>query len=112
MSFHVYIVASLAKTLYTGVTSDLRRRIHQHRTGEIAGFTARYRVNRLVHFEAYEDIRDAKKREKQIKGWRRERKLELIEAANPEWEDLADRIGLPASSTVAAGSASHKIPRR
>jgi putative endonuclease len=109
MIFHVYIVASRTKTLYTGVTNDLPRRIHQHKAGEIPGFTARYKVNRLVLFEAYTDIRDAKKREKQIKGWLRVRKIELIEAQNPEWEDLADRIGLPASA-LPAGAASQATP--
>jgi putative endonuclease len=109
MVFHVYIVASRTKTLYTGVTNDLPRRIYQHKAGEIPGFTTRYKVNRLVYFEAYTDIRDAKKREKQIKGWLRARKIELIEAENPEWEDLADRIGLPASALAAgpASSATH-----
>lgn len=109
MVYHVYIVASLAKTLYTGVTGDLLRRIHQHKAGDIPDFTARYRVNRLVYFEAYTDIRDAKRREKQIKGWRRERKIELIEATNPEWEDLADRIGLPASAVSPLEARSHPL---
>lgn len=96
--YHVYIVASINRTLYVGSTNDLRRRVHEHKTSAVDGFTRRYRVNRLVHFEAFTDIRDAKKREKQLKGWLRRRKIALIEASNPEWEDLADRIGLPLSA--------------
>jgi putative endonuclease len=69
----------------------------------IGGFTSRYNVNRLVHYEAFTDIRDARQREKQLKGWVRRRKIELIEAQNPEWEDLADRIGLPLSATSRTG---------
>lgn len=102
-TYHVYIVASIAKTLYIGVTNDLRRRVYQHKTGAMAGFTRRYNVNRLVHYEAFTDIRDARQREKQLKGWVRRRKIELIEAQNPEWEDLADRIGLPLSAMSGAG---------
>ncbi len=99
-TYHVYILASRSRTLYIGFTNDLRRRIYEHKTRQIAGFTRRYNVNRLVHFEAFTDVRDAKKREKQLKGWLRARKVDLIEAENPEWEDLADRIGLPASAIV------------
>jgi putative endonuclease len=102
--YHVYILSSRSRTLYIGFTNDLRRRVSQHKAGMIPGFTNRYRVDRLVHFEAFRDVRDAKAREKQLEGWLRKRKIELIEAENPEWEDLADRIGLPASViTRAAG---------
>jgi putative endonuclease len=99
--YHVYILASIHRTLYI-VTGEVLRRIHQHKTRLTPGFTSRYRVDRLVHFEAYGDVRDAKKREKQLKGWRRQRKIDLVEAANPEWEDLADRIGLPLSAVSGA----------
>ena len=103
MSDHyVYILASRSRTLYIGMTNDLRRRLHQHKTGRIEGFTRRYNINRLVHFEAFTDVRDAKKREKQLKGWLRARKIALIEATNPEWEDLADRVGLPLSAVTSA----------
>ncbi|HLM68721.1 MAG TPA: GIY-YIG nuclease family protein [Longimicrobium sp.] len=102
--YHVYILASRSRTLYIGFTNDLRRRVSEHKAGMVPGFTNRYRIDRLVHFEAFGDVRDAKAREKQLKGWLRKRKIELIEAENPEWEDLADRIGLPASAiTRAAG---------
>lgn len=102
-TYHVYILASRHRTLYIGFTNDLVRRIHQHKAGLVPGFTSRYRVDRLVHHEAFTDVRDAKKREKQLKGWLRKRKVALIEAANPEWEDLADRVGLPLSAQAASG---------
>lgn len=91
----VYILASARKTLYVGVTNDLRRRLYEHKTGAVPGFTTRYRIDRLVYYECAEEARSAIAREKQLKGWRRDRKIELIEASNPEWDDLADRVGLP-----------------
>jgi putative endonuclease len=96
-TYHVYILASLQRVLYVGTTSDLRGRVYKHKTGAIEGFTTRYRVNRLVYYETYADARTAITREKQLKGWLRKRKVELIDAVNPEWEDLADRIGVPLS---------------
>jgi putative endonuclease len=90
----VYILASARKALYIGVTNDLRRRLYEHKTGAIPGFTTRYTVDRLVYYECTSEARSAIEREKQLKGWRRERKVKLIEASNPEWDDLADRIGL------------------
>ena len=88
--YHVYIMASLSRTLYVGVTNDLARRAFQHRTKVVPGFTSKYNVTRLVYAEESGDVREAIAREKQIKGWRRERKIELIESVNPEWDDLAD----------------------
>jgi putative endonuclease len=102
-TYYVYIVASLRKALYVGVTSDLPGRIYKHKTGALGGFTARYRVDRLVYFEPHADVRLAISREKQLKGWLRKRKVALIEAENAEWEDLADRIGLPGSAFEGAG---------
>jgi len=87
--FYVYLMASLSRILCIGMTSDLVRRVREHRTGLRRGFTARYRVYRLVHFEEYADARVATARERQIKGWTRERKLRLIETSNAEWLDLA-----------------------
>ena len=101
-AYYVYIVASIQRTLYIGMTNDLARRVHQHKHGLIPGFTRRYTVNRLVHFEAFTDVRDAKAREHQLKGWTRKKKIALIKAENPEWEDLADRI-LPLSTTALVG---------
>lgn len=88
----VYILASRSRNLYTGVTSDLQRRMLEHRDGLIPGFTARYRIFRLVLFEIFGDIRDAIAREKEIKAWRRAKKIWLIERHNPTWEDLAHRF--------------------
>ncbi|HVY33565.1 MAG TPA: GIY-YIG nuclease family protein [Caulobacteraceae bacterium] len=79
-------------TLYIGVTSDLRARISQHKHGMIEGFSTRYGCKTLVWYEPFEFITSAIKREKQLKHWRRAWKLKLIEAANPEWRDLADQL--------------------
>ena len=87
--YYVYILASRSRTLYTGVTDNLRRRIVQHRHGLIEGFTRKYRIRRLVYFETFADIRAAIVREKQIKGWRRDKKVALITTNNPTWENLA-----------------------
>jgi putative endonuclease len=88
--YFVYIMASNTRVLYVGVTNDLRRRVLEHMKGEIDGFTVRYRVKHLVHFEAGDSPQGAIMREKQIKGWRREKKVALIEAGNPDWRDLAE----------------------
>ena len=87
--FHVYILASRSRVLYTGVTRDIERRVREHKAGENDGFTKRYRVQRLVYFESFRDARSAIAREKQLKLWRRDKKVMLIEAQNPTWEDLA-----------------------
>jgi putative endonuclease len=89
-SYWVYVMASRSRALYTGVTNDLARRVNEHKQSLIAGFTKRYRINRLVYFEEYPDIRDAIAREKEIKGWVRARKIKLIEERNPAWDDLAE----------------------
>ena len=83
-------MASRTRTLYTGVTNDLRRRVDQHRRRLIPGLTRRYNIDRLVFWEATEDVRSAIKREKQLKGWSRTRKIALIEAMNPDWRDLSE----------------------
>lgn len=91
--YYVYILASKRNgTLYTGVTNDLLKRIHQHKHDQIEGFTKRYRVHSLVYYEITSDIVAAIAREKQIKTWRRSWKLNLIEASNPEWRDLYDDL--------------------
>jgi putative endonuclease len=88
----VYILASKPYgTLYVGVTSNLTSRLDGHRSGAVAGFTKTYGVGRLVYFELHETMLDAIQREKNIKKWRREWKLELIEKANPLWADLANQ---------------------
>ncbi len=90
MNCAVYIISNSARTLYIGVTSDLERRIYQHKHGLIDGFCKRYSLHTLVYFEQTTDIRVAIEREKQLKGWRRARKIELIEAVNSGWVDLAE----------------------
>lgn len=88
-NYYVYILANKRNgTLYTGVTSDLIRRIWQHKSGEVPGFTTKYKVNQLVYYEIHSDITEAIKREKNIKAWKRMWKLQLIEKDNPEWSDL------------------------
>ncbi len=91
-TYCVYILASRSRNLYTGVTGDLERRIIEHRQGLVPGFTMRYRIFRLVYFERFGDIRNAIAREKEIKDWRREKKIRLIEQHNSTWEDLAARL--------------------
>jgi putative endonuclease len=87
--YFVYIMASVAKTLYIGVTNDLERRVYQHKRKLIPGFTSKYNVTRLVYYETTNDIDVAIIREKQLKGWLRSKKIDLIESDNPQWEDLA-----------------------
>jgi putative endonuclease len=89
-TYFVYILSNRSRNLYVGVTGDLVRRIWEHRTHAVPGHTARYRINRLVHFETVADSSSAIAREKQIKGWLRSRKIALIERSNPAWEDLAE----------------------
>ena len=86
--YYVYILASRSRVLYTGVTNNMAYRLLQHQ-GKASTFTARYNVNRLVYAEQCSSILDAIAREKQIKGWVRRRKVALVEAANPEWDDLS-----------------------
>jgi putative endonuclease len=82
----VYIMASLSGTLYTGITGTLFNRVMEHKAGEIEGFTRQYKCNRLVYYERFEDVRMAIAREKQIKRWRRSKKIVLIERMNPAWK--------------------------
>jgi putative endonuclease len=87
--YYVYIVASKSRVIYTGITNGLRKRVWQHKSGEMEGFTKQFRCSRLVYFETFHDVRNAIAREKQIKAFRREKNVALIEAENPTWEDLA-----------------------
>ena len=92
---YTYIMSSRTGTLYTGVTSKLEVRVWQHKHGTFAGFSSKYSCIRLVHCEAFDSITEAIDREKTIKGWRRAKKIALIEDTNPEWRDLAEYLGLP-----------------
>jgi putative endonuclease len=89
MAYYVYLLASKKHgTLYLGVTNDIVRRTYEHRTKAVDGFTKRYGVDKLVWFELYDDMTNAIAREKELKKWRREWKVRLIEAENPDWTDL------------------------
>ena len=91
--YWMYIMASLSGTLYIGVTGELLARALQHKAGEVEGFSRQYKCNRLVYYESFDDVRKAIGREKQLKGWRRSKKIALIEKMNPRWEDLAEHWG-------------------
>ena len=88
--YFVYIMTNKSRTLYTGVTNNLERRVWEHKNKAIPGFTAKYNITKLVYYEEGTQVSEAIAREKQIKGWLRARKIALIESMNPEWRDLSD----------------------
>jgi len=88
--YYIYIMTNRSRTLYTGVANNLVRRVYEHKQKLIEGFTKKYNITILVYYEATTDIRSAIAREKQIKGWRRSKKIALIESANPQWRDLSE----------------------
>ena len=88
-SFYVYILSNASRILYVGVTNDLARRVQEHKAKAIPGFTAKYNVTQLVYFEETTNVIAAIEREKQIKSWRREKKVELVKGSNPTWRDLS-----------------------
>jgi putative endonuclease len=90
LTYYVYILASRSRALYVGVTNDLERRVQEHWAKLTPGFTARYKITRLVYFEDTPDISAAIAREKELKGWLRVRKVALIESMNPHWKDLSE----------------------
>jgi putative endonuclease len=98
--FYVYILASKSRTLYIGVTNNLRRRVHEHQTGGHDGFTKRYRISRLVYYERFQYVGNAIAREKELKDWRRELKVALIEKQNPTWDDLLEKKAKADSSAA------------
>ncbi|MEN6475463.1 MAG: GIY-YIG nuclease family protein [Syntrophaceae bacterium] len=87
--FYVYIMSNRSKTLYTGVTNNLERRVYEHKEKMVPGFTAKYNITKLVYYEETPDINAAIAREKQVKGWLRIKKIRLIEEQNHDWQDLA-----------------------
>ena len=89
MVYHIYIMASASGVLYTGITSHLESRVVKHNQKLFAGFSAKYHTTKLVYFEPFSDVREAIAREKQLKHWRREKKVFLIERANPAWRGLS-----------------------
>ncbi len=90
--YYVYIMTNRSRTLYTGMTNDLKRRVHEHKEKRIQGFTKKYNITKLVWFDQTNDVQAAIVYEKKIKGWLREKKVALIEVKNPEWKDLAETI--------------------
>jgi len=88
--YYVYIMASMSRTLYTGVTDDLLKRVSEHKNKLIEGFTRKYNITNLAYYEVTNDVKAAIQREKQVKGWMRKKKIALIETVNPEWKDLSD----------------------
>ena len=89
MPYYVYIMTNRSRMLYTGVTNNLERRVYEHKHKLLPGFTERYNITLLVYFEETSDVCAAITREKQIKGWLRDKKLALVEAVNPMWDDLS-----------------------
>jgi len=89
-TYYVYIMSSKTRTIYTGVTSNLEGRVLEHKLGKIPGFTKKYQITKLVYYEEYADAYDASAREKQIKGYRRSRKVEPIKSLNSKWFDFAE----------------------
>lgn len=89
-NYYVYIMSSKTGTLYVGVTNDIKKRVYQHKNHLIPGFTNKYNIDRLLYVERVSDPISAISREKQIKKWRREKKVAIIDSMNPDWKDLSD----------------------
>jgi putative endonuclease len=89
-TYYAYIMGSITGVLYVGITGDLITRVTRHKSGRTPGFTSWYRVTRLLYFEEFDNPTDAIHREKEIKGWRREKKISLVAAGNPNWQDLSE----------------------
>ena len=89
-TYWVYIMTNRSGTLYIGMTNNLMRRVQEHRLGQVAGFTAQYKITHLIHAEAFSEARDAVARGRQLKGWTRAKKLALVAASNSDWRDLGD----------------------
>jgi len=87
--YYVYILSSYTRTLYIGVTNDIKRRVVEHKAKHIEGFTKKYNINRLVYFDTFREVKDALAREKQLKKWSRAKKIKLIDSNNPQWKDLS-----------------------
>ena len=115
--YFVYIMTNRSRTLYIGVTNDLYRRVYEHKHPLMKGFTSKYKIRLLVHYETTTDIQEAIAREKRLKGWVRGKKVALIEAINPEWKDLSAEwfeepdVTLNPSACHAEGNEASKLPR-
>ena len=93
MQYYIYILSNWNdKVIYIGVTNNLKRRVYEHKNEVIDGFTKKYHVHKLVYYETTTDVKAALEREKQLKGWRREKKNSLVTDMNPNWKDLYDEI--------------------
>jgi putative endonuclease len=101
---YVYILTNHSRTLYIGMTSDLERRLFEHKTKALKGFTENYNIDRLVYYEEMTDHQSALAREKQLKGWTRAKKIALIERTNPHWFDLSDRWNVIGNMTGQSSS--------
>jgi putative endonuclease len=106
-SYYVYIMASKSRVIYVGMTGFLMARVLRHKAAEGGAFTSKYRVHRLVYYHCFRNVGDAIAREMEIKKWRREKKVALIHAHNPTWEDLAAGWGEAAVMTVSGKAGSH-----
>src|ERR1700676_4303127 len=95
--YYVYIITNPSRTLYTGMTNNLRRRLDEHKRKLVPGFTAKYNINRLVYFEVFEDVRNAIDCEKKIKSWTRARRVGWVESRNVKWDNLSTDGGQPAT---------------
>ncbi|MBI5304690.1 MAG: GIY-YIG nuclease family protein [Chloroflexi bacterium] len=89
-NYYVYIMTNKSRTLYVGMTNNLERRVYEYKHKLIEGFTSRYNITQLVYHEVYSDVRETIAREKQVKDWRREKKIALVESLNPTWRDLSE----------------------
>lgn len=90
-TYYVYVLTNKSNTLYVGVTNNLQKRLWEHKHKLVNGFSAKYNLDKLIYFEEYRDINEAIKREKQIKGWLRRKKIELIKSKNPHFKNLANK---------------------
>ena len=108
--YYVYIMASRTHVFYVGITNSIVRRVREHKEGTHDGFTAQYKVNRLVWYESWHYIKNAIAREKQIKPWRRDKKIWLIERMNPTWQDLSEEWGNPIQPLETAGPSTPRPP--
>lgn len=95
VTYFVYILASRSRTLYIGMTNSLLHRLAEHKDGTASEFTRQYKIHRLVYYESFQYVNDAIRRETQLKGWRRSKKIALIESLNPAWADLAEEFNKP-----------------
>jgi putative endonuclease len=108
--YWTYVVASNSGTLYIGMCNNIARRMFEHKSGKLEGFASKYHCNRLVYYESFDDVRKAIDREKQLKGWRRDRKIALIESLNPRWTDLAEKWGAEMRFANQRLDSSERIP--